>query len=378
MKSLDREKLPLISFFTGGGFLDLGLQKAGFSIAWTNEINMAFADMYEAATAEWLRHVTGKCISVKVSSRASITDLKPGRIKCDAFPRALPSVFGVVGGPPCPDFSNGGTHSGCLGENGKLTRTFVEMICSLRPDFFLIENVAGLYRFQKHRIFLESQLSLLRSKGRYVVDFKILNALQLGVPQDRERLFVFGCRKRLAERAIGHSLKWDSCGWFPWPQVTKYADAKSFNWPTAIPFGAKPKQPKDIPIELTVYPSLRGNGDPEAVENGLEFFNSYSGKFWERHEGDVSSKSFKRLHRYRYSPTAWYGNQEVHLHPWKPRRLSVREVLRIQTVPDEYILPKEYSLSAKFKMICNGVPCRMAELIGREILKFVSRGAKEL
>lgn len=42
-------RIPLISFFTGGGFLDLGLEKAGFAVVWTNEIDNAFADMYEAA-----------------------------------------------------------------------------------------------------------------------------------------------------------------------------------------------------------------------------------------------------------------------------------------------------------------------------------------
>jgi DNA (cytosine-5)-methyltransferase 1 len=248
------------------------------------------------------------------------------------------------------------------------------MIRSLRPDFFLIENVAGLHRFQKHREFLDSQVSYLRKSGPYVVDFTVLNALNLGIPQHRERLFVVGCRKAIADRAVGHKLLWSSCGWFPWPHLPEYAGAKQLNWPKTITFGSKPPQPKHIPLELTVYPCLLGNGDPEKLPNGQEFFNSYSEKFWQRAEGDVSAKSFKRLHRYRYSPTAWYGNQEVHLHPWKPRRLSVREALRIQSVPDHYVLPKEFSLCAKFKMVCNGVPCRMAELVGIELRNFIARG----
>jgi DNA (cytosine-5)-methyltransferase 1 len=88
----------------------------------------------------------------------------------------------------------------------------------------------------------------------------------------------------------------------------------------------------------------------------------------------VARKSFKRLHRYRFSPTAWYGNQEVHLHPWKARRLSVREALRIQTVPDEYVLPDGGSLSAKFKMICNGVPCVMAFHLASALKSFLQQG----
>jgi DNA (cytosine-5)-methyltransferase 1 len=121
-----------------------------------------------------------------------------------------------------------------------------------------------------------------------------------------------------------------------------------------------PLYPTDVPLELTVFPLLYGKNAPGKLPNGKEHFNGYSPKFQERDEGDVTGKSFKRLHRYRFSPTVWYGNQEVHLHPSEPRRLSVREALRIQTVPDEYVLPPEESLSSKFKLIGNGVPCLMA------------------
>jgi len=90
----------------------------------------------------------------------------------------------------------------------------------------------------------------------------------------------------------------------------------------------------------------------------------------------VSGKSFKRLHRYRYSPTAWYGNNEVHLHPWKKRRLSVREALRLQTVPDTYVMPEEIPLCAKFKVIGNGVPCQLAQKIAESIRCFIEKSAK--
>jgi DNA (cytosine-5)-methyltransferase 1 len=201
----------------------------------------------------------------------------------------------------------------------------------------------------------------------YAVDYKILNALELGVPQDRERLFVIGFRRPLAEKAAGRKLRACEHGWFPWPEIEAYNGARFLPWPKLAPFGRQPAKPNEIPIELTVYPALFGSGDPEKIANGDEYFKPYSSKFTEVQEGDVSRKSFKRLHRFRFSPTAWYGNQEVHLHPWKARRLSVREALRIQSVPDEYVLPKEMSLSAKFKMICNGVPCIIARAVAESV-----------
>ncbi|MCK5057375.1 MAG: DNA cytosine methyltransferase, partial [Candidatus Aminicenantes bacterium] len=74
-----------------------------------------------------------------------------------------------------------------------------------------------------------------------------------------------------------------------------------------------------------------------------------------------------------YSPTACYGNNEVHLHPWKARRLSVREVLRIQGIPDTYILPEGGSLSDKFKYIGNGVPMALAFHVAQALKIFLIR-----
>ena len=66
-------------------------------------------------------------------------------------------------------------------------------------------------------------------------------------------------------------------------------------------------------------------------------------------EGETNRPSFKRLHRYKYSPTACYGNNEVHLHPYQHRRLSVREALRIQGVDDSYVLTTPNLLSKNLK-----------------------------
>lgn len=86
----------------------------------------------------------------------------------------------------------------------------------------------------------------------------------------------------------------------------------------------------------------------------------------------MSRKSFKRLHRWRYSPTAAYGNNEVHLHPYKARRLSVAEALAIQSLPKEFEIPKSLSKSEMFKTIGNGVPFLLAEGLAKEIKKFIN------
>ena len=84
-------------------------------------------------------------------------------------------------------------------------------------------------------------------------------------------------------------------------------------------------------------------------------------------EGDTSGKSFKRLHRWRYSPTAAYGHNEVHLHPYKKRRISVAEAMAVQSLPKEFVVLPTLSLSRKFKMIGNGVPYLMAAAIAKTL-----------
>ncbi len=348
--------------------MDIGFELAEFDIVWTNEFNPDIADMYEHGMTA-LHWSADPSSSLRlISSRKSITQITPEEVLTSAFPRGRPKVFGVIGGPPCPDFSIGGKNRGHEGDRGKLSKTYIDMICELKPDFFLMENVPGLVSTAKHKTFLNSLRAQLKESG-FVTDLKILNALEFNVPQDRERVFMVGLCDRLYRKVYKREKLPDSDGWFSYP-VAVYPDSKKLNWPGTSKFGHHPCRPICLPLELTVYPLLASMPPPSELPNGTEGFVPYSDRFKSVDEGDVSRKSFKRLHRYRYSPTACYGNNEVHLHPWEPRRLSVREALRIQTVPDDYILPASTPLTVKFKMIGNGVPCNLARAMA-EALKGV-------
>ncbi len=354
------ERIPLLSFFSGGGFLDLGFEQAGFDVVWSNEAHESFADMYCAGISGW-RQVVGltdgkDCPLVNTSS---IADLNKRIILAEAFGSVTPDFFGIIGGPPCQDFSQSGKDLGAEGSRGKLTQIFANLICDVRPSFFLMENVPGLFRKKHLKFFQRIVKQLTDGNLGYLTSREILNALEYGVPQHRERLFLIGFRKDMFPKHRKNHFAW------PHPQ---YKGARDLAWPTTSPFGSETLPvPSGIPLELTVG-RLVGD-EAERLPNGQEAFTPYSKKFTEIKEGDVSGKSFKRLHRYRYSPTVWYGNNEVHLHPWKPRRLTVREALRIQSVPDEYILPAEAFLSHKFKVISNGVPTLLARQIAGALLQ---------
>ncbi len=218
---------------------------------------------------------------------------------------------------------------------------------------------------------------------------RVVNALEYGVPQDRERLIIVGLQNTwlrahsqrvnrnqspdlLVEHARGvvrdESQSDLMSRWMPWNQFRVYPGAKTkYNWPESDPFGSVPRRPPGLPDELMVGPLICDQQRLSNLPNGLEGFNPYSKRFSSVAEGDVSKKCFKRLHRWRYSPAAAYGNNEVHLHPTEARRLTVREAMQIQTVPENYALPPSMTLSSKFKTIGNAVPVRLAEAMANSV-----------
>lgn len=379
-------EIPILSFFTGLGLLDLGFHQAGFQSIWHNEIDTHFIRGFEYGMNTY--GVKGS--SSKIQNSLSILDIGPNQILKEAFSKAVkPEIFGVIGGPPCPDFSVGGKNLGGEGERGKLSQVYTSRILELKPTFFLFENVPGLLRTSKHRAFLSGLLDQLSTD--YILDLRILNALDYGVPQDRERLFLVGLNKswlkknkskltqkystlELIKNAKITSDKSQESDkhWMPWNRFRKYYNAKeSFNWPSVDTFGGSPSMPGQIPMELMVGPLICDQTRILSLPNGNEAFKPYSHRFTSVDEGDVSKKCFKRLHRWRFSPAAAYGNNEVHLHPQEPRRLTVREAMMIQTVPDSFALPEDMTLSSKFKTIGNAVPVRLAEAVAKSILSVI-------
>ena len=186
---------------------------------------------------------------------------------------------------------------------------------------------------------------------------------------------MIGIQKRYISKCFGLRVKVTERGWFPWPVNRKYDKAKTrFSWPDTISRGEKPVLPEGVPEELTVYSIFSSDNCPSKIQNGKDTFKAYSKKFSLIKEGDTRRKSFKKLHRYRFSPTACYGHNEVHLHPWEKRRLSVREAMRIQGIPDVYVLPEEAPLTAKFTIVSNGVPVPLAQQVAKKLYAFFKKG----
>lgn len=371
----------VFSFFAGAGFLDLGFEISGFNIVYVNEIFSPFMAAYRYSR-EMLNLPLPK-YGYHQGEAADVSQLVEGvqekrLLELVQDCRKSNHIVGFIGGPPCPDFSIGGKNRGYLGENGKLSSAYIELICQNLPDFFLFENVKGLWRTKKHRQFFEAIKVKLEQSG-YILTERLINAIEYGVPQDRARLILLGFRNGfLSDLGINFNKELN----FPWVDKVIYPQEKVFTypWSDCEPFRENSviPCPDGIPSELTVEYWFRKN-DVQNHPNSQHYFQPKAGitKFFSIAEGDDSKKSFKRLHRWRYSPTACYGNNEVHLHPYKARRISVAEALAIQSLPANFILPENMFLTNMFKAIGNGVPYLASKALAGSILAFINSHVKE-
>jgi DNA (cytosine-5)-methyltransferase 1 len=366
----------LFSFFSGSGFLDLGFENAGFEVAFVNEFHPPFLDAYKFTRAN-MKHKA----PIYGYSLNSIEDFLSGDegLKFSSKVENAKSsgrFIGFVGGPPCPDFSVGGKNKGSEGDNGKLTRTYVDLIVKDEPDYFIFENVKGLWRTKRHREFYDSMKLKLENAGYELTD-RLTNSIEYGAPQDRDRIFLFGIKR---EHIINKFDVAELSTIFDWNKYLK-VDLNSVmgkdKWPSMHPFV------EDRITDFSDYITAKqkklsiqywfDKNDVLNHPNANHYFQPKSDKFKVIMEGDDSKKSFKRLHRWRYSPTAAYGNNEVHLHPYKARRISAAEALAIQSLPANFYLPATMTLSNMFKTIGNGVPYLAANGLAKTIINFLKK-----
>ena len=373
----------IFSFFAGAGFLDLGFETTGyFETLYVNEFKPAFDEVYKHArqnmgiAAPMFGHHVGDIFewlnnSEKNAELRDYIDRARQREDID--------YIGFIGGPPCPDFSVAGKNRGKEGENGKLSQTYVNLICNVLPDFFVFENVKGLYRTEKHRQFFEHLKRQLTRAGYYITE-QLISAIEFGAPQDRDRIILIGFHERTKEHLTFNTKGKQICD-FDWDRNKVFSRdiLKAEAWPTTSPYveGIETPMPEGIPEELTVQYWWNKN-DVLHHPNEDMYFQPRAGihRFQTKDEGDVEKKCYKRLHRWRYSPTAAYGNNEVHIHPYLPRRISVAEALAIQSLPATYVLPADITLSDAFKTIGNGVPYLAAKGIALNIHDFINDNSK--
>ncbi|MCL5675758.1 MAG: DNA cytosine methyltransferase [Patescibacteria group bacterium] len=375
-KNGKKAKYVIFSFFAGAGFLDLGFETSGFNIEFVNELNKPFLEAYK-----YSRSKMGLRKPKYGFNEGDMANLVKGKgekqlTKLIKKARKKKALVGFIGGPPCPDFSVAGKNRGRNGPLGKLSATYTALINKHKPDFFLFENVKGLWKTKSHRKYYEELKKEFLPNG-YILTERLINSLEYGVPQDRDRIILVGFQKAIVPAKLldiqNKSLLKEKS--FPWDDFIKYPRKEIFDKYKKVENSYTKEVtriPPGIPVDTTVEYWFNKNDVTKHPNAGHHFIPRQAlPRFKKIKEGDVSRKSYKRLHRWRYSPTVAYGNNEVHLHPVEDRRLSVAEALALQSLPRDFVFPDSMTLSNMFKAISNGVPYVAAKGVANTIKKFL-------
>lgn len=326
--------MNVISLFSGCGGLDLGFERAGFNIPIANEFDKTIWETYK------VNHPNTKLIKGDIR-----------KINESDFPQ---SVDGIIGGPPCQSWSEAGALRGIDDERGQLFYDYIRILRKVQPKFFLAENVSGMLA-SRHNEAVKKIIKLFEDSG-YDVSFTLVNAKDYGVAEERKRVFFIGFRK---------DLKID----FTFPVGSTVDDDKKITL-------------RDIIWDLqeTAVPAAKKNHHNELAINNNEYFTGeYSPIF-------MSRNRVKSWDEQAYTVQA--SGRQCQLHPQAPkmlkfgkndcrfvlgkehlyRRMTIREVARVQGFPDDFKFAYN-NVNDAYKMIGNAVPVNLAYEIAIAIKK---------
>lgn len=323
--------MKVVSLFAGCGGLDLGFERAGFNVIWANEFDEKIHETYR------LNHPN------------TILNTKDIRMLKGAD---IPDCDGIIGGPPCQAWSEGGKRLGIEDPRGQLFLEYIRIVSEKKPKFFLIENVQGILE-EKHKESLKCFMKLLISAG-YRIQYELLNAADYKVPQDRFRVFFIGIRNDLNNK-------------YKFPDV---ACATPITLRQAISdITEEPRFFKDEIIE-TEHPT-RMNHDVYIGPYDAKYMSRNRVRSWDELSFTMQAQARNAPQHPQAPKMTFVSSSErvfakgyEHLY----RRLSVRECARIQTFPDSFRFV--YSdVKVGYRMVGNAVPPRLAWFIAMQMKK---------
>lgn len=325
-----------IELFAGAGGMALGLEKAGF-----NHIGLVEIDKYAANTLR-INRESWKVLEEDIEEVAKRDLEKEFDIK--KYELDL-----ISGGAPCQSFSYAGKKLGLEDVRGTMFYHYAKFLNKLQPKMFLFENVRGLLSHNKGKTF-ETILSIFEDQG-YCIQYKILNAVNYGVAQKRERLIIIGIRKDLKDKIR-----------FEFPKEYEYKlNLRDILMNVPDSEGAKYTKEKEKLFKL-VPPGGYWKDIPE------KYAKEYMKSCW--YMGGGKTGILRKLSLDEPSLTILTTpqmKQTDRCHPIENRPFTVRESARIQSFPDDWEFSG--SMANKYKQIGNAVPCNLAYEIGKEIIK---------
>lgn len=357
-----------IDLFAGAGGLSLGFEQAGFDIVAAVDID----PIHCAAHKFNFPNCATVCKSVIDTTGDELRRVAGiGKRNLDI----------VIGGAPCQGFSLIGKRALDDSRN-QLVYHYVRLVMELKPKYFVFENVKGL-TIGKHRQFLKEIIEAFQEGGYDVeANYKVLNAADYGVPQDRRRLFLMGAHKGLTlptyPQPGGRTTVGQAIGDIPdaeafaelwereWTNQAKYGKASTY----AAYLRGKKNDPQDF--------GYRRKFDPALLTGSLltQHTPLSRARFKATEPDGVEPISrFKKLALDGICNTLRAGTASDRgaftsprpIHPTEPRVITVREAARLHSYPDwfRFHATKWHG----FRQIGNSVPPLLARSVGGQIMK---------
>jgi len=340
--SSGEEPMPLLSLFSGPGGLDLGFERAGFRAMLALDVDSATVETYNLN--RWAR---------PVAEEADLSETTPLSIIARWRQSAGDCVrpVGIIGGPPCQAFSVSNVRKFREDPRARLPLAYARILDAFNREFdlefFVFENVAGLGH-RPHASSLELFVAEFAKAGFDVRTF-YLDAVNFGVPQYRNRLFIVGF----------NNTRYDASQFTPPAEKGRYRTVRET-------IGHLP-EPVFFSRNLT-RADIRPHPNHWCMNpKSLKFRNGAL------RAGEMLGRSFRMLEWDTPSWTVAYGHREVHVHPSGHRRLSVYEAMLLQGFPVDYEL--RGSLSDQIRLVSDAVPPPLAFALASAVREFIASRA---
>lgn len=318
-------KSKVISLFSGSGGLDLGFLATGkFEIIFANDFNYQACESYT--------HNIGN------------------HIVCDDIKniKSLPKADIIIGGPPCQGFSTANPARSFDDPRNQLFKEYARIINEVKPKMFLMENVSGMVTMQKGKVFKLIKKEL--SNCGYTLYDKLLNSKDFGVPQSRRRMIVIGVRNDIDKK-------------FTFPKPSHSAD----NYKTVGEAICKtPISSKDPNHKIGKLTDLNLKRIKHIPEGG-----SMQDCPKELQNNSDLKRAMRRLDREKESYTIVHNNCDHYYHPTENRRITIREMARLQGYPDDYVFLG--SKSEQSRQVGNSVPVGLSKAMAKSIYSFIKK-----
>lgn len=379
------EKPTLVDLFCGAGGLSLGLSQAGFRIIFANDIEKSALRTYSFNHPE----VSGE--SITLGGIENIAHNIHEYVKED--------VDVLAGGPPCQGFSTANRQRVMDDPRNILYRYYVESVWNLKPKIFVMENVKGMLKVADQVV---EDFNGNPSVG-YNIGYRVLNAKNMGVPQNRERLIYIGIRNDLSENwnispievlnAIekeGMSSKVNLIEAIEDLKTVKASRIKNFtkgdeisgfiidknNLRKKSKYIYEINQNKEVMLAFNHKARFNNDRDIEIFDRMLPGDKSDSPRISDIMPYKSRSHMFKDKY-YKLLPSVPCKTITAHMkfdcnmyiHPFQARGLTPREAARVQSFPDDYFFLGAYTKT--YQQVGNSVPPLMAKHIGRTIIKYL-------